>query len=402
MRPALWGAGLVVAALTLAAVVWSGFFRIPIAVSGQGIILAPAGIADVVANAPGQVRELAVQPGHEITEGAVVARISQPDVDLNLAVARGELEDARTFLNQLTDFHQRDVASRDAARAARARSLRERIEATKGRRDALIAQGRDLQQLVEKGLVRRDRLLDLNHEILIAEGQIADAEDELEAIASNAAIEATEEQRERLEAERRITEALRKVRSLTEQLERMGAVRSPFVGRVVESKVNVGQMVESGTPVITLERRDPEQTSRVPIVVTYVEAADGKKIQPGMEVEISPSTTTREEHGFIRGTVTHVSDVPASSAGMLRALQNDHLVQSFVQRLGAPFEVTVLPESHPDGSGRLMWSSQRPNPPRIESGTMAEVRITTRSNSLLSLAIPAFKYLGADPEDQTE
>ncbi len=37
-----------------------------------------------------------------------------------------------------------------------------------------------------------------------------------------------------------------------------------------------------------------------------------------MAVEISPSSTRREEHGVIRGRIERVADVPASSAGLLR------------------------------------------------------------------------------------
>lgn len=402
MRPALWWAGLFVGALTIAAVVWSAFFTIPVSVAGQGIILVPEGIVDVVANAGGQVQELSVATGQVVTTDMVVARLGQPDTELNLEVAIGELADARKFLAQLNDFHTRDVSSRNAARDARSRALRDRVQAMTERRDALVEQGKDIGRLVEGGSVPRDRLLNINHEILLTTGQISDAENELGTISTNSAIEATAEQRERLEAVRHFTEAERKVSTLTEQLARMETVRSPFAGRVIEAKVNVGQMVQPGTPVIAVERTKPGEVSAGRVVVAYVDAADGKKIRTGMPVEISPATTRREEHGFIRGTVTHVSDVPASSAGMLRALQNDRLVQTFLQTLGAPFEVTVSLDIDPTDSSQFAWSSQRTNPPSIDSGTMAEVRVTTRSSSLLSLAVPALKYMGIDAEDNRQ
>lgn len=401
MRPALWGAGLFVTALTIAAVVWSAFFTIPVSVAGQGIILAREGIVDVVANAGGQVQDLSVGTGDMVTAGMVVAKVSQPDTALNLAIAEGERADARKFLEQLVDFHARDIASREEARAGRTRTLRERVQAMSERRDALSTQRKDIDRLVESGVVPRDRLMSINQEILLTSGQISDAENELGTMAANAAIEATTEQRERLEAERRVTEAERKVASLKEQLARMEAVRSPFTGRVVEAKANVGQMVQPGTPVIAIERQKPGEASAGRVVVAYVGAADGKKISVGMPVEISPTTTRREEHGFIRGKVTHVSDVPASSAGMFRALQNDRLVQTFLQTLGAPFEVTVALETDPADPSRFLWSSQRADPPAIDSGTMVEVRITTRATSLLSLAVPALKYLGPDAEDSS-
>lgn len=394
MRPGLWFAGLFIAVIIAGGLVWSAFFTLPVSVNGQGILLSSGGVADVVANAGGQVHELAVAPGENVVPDMIVARISQPDVELELEVAKGQLADARKFRNELTRFQQQDLSTRDDAREARSASLGQRIAAMTERRDALVVQRDGLERLVGTGVVTRDRLMGANQEILVITSQISDAQDELASQRSSAAIETTAQERERLDANRAVTEAERKVTTLSEQLDRMGAVRSPFGGRVVEAKANVGQMVQSGTPILTLERALPGQSTPTPVVIAYVGAADGKKIQPGMAVEISPSTTRREEHGFIQGTVTHVSDVPASSAGMLRTLQNDRLVQTFVQALGAPFEVTIALKTEPADATRPVWSSPRPNPPEIDSGTMAEIRVTTRSTSLLALAIPALKYGG--------
>jgi HlyD family secretion protein len=394
MRPGTWFAGLLVVAVIVGGLVWSAFFTIPVSVNGQGILLSSGGVADVVANAGGQVHDLTVVPGDTVTPDMVVARISQPDVELELDVARGQLADARTFLDELVRFQEQDLSTRDAARQARSVSLNQRILAMTERRDALIEQREGLERLLGTGV----RLMGANQEILVINTQISEAQDELATLSSNAAIEATREERERLEANRAVAETQRRVTTLSAQLDRMGAVRSPFGGRVVEAKANVGQMVQAGTPVLTLERSLAGDSRPTPIVVAYVGAADGKKIVPGMAVEISPSTTRREEHGFIRGTVTYVSDVPASSAGMLRTLQNDRLVQTFVQSLGAPFEVTIALQTEPDDGARPMWSSPRPNPPQIDSGTMAEIRVTTRSTSLLALAIPALRYGGGETQ----
>jgi HlyD family secretion protein len=396
MRPGLWGAGLLLVAIIIGGLVWSAFFSIPVTVNGQGIFLSSAGVADVVANAGGQVHELAVSPGDFVEPDMVVARISQPDVELELAVAQGRLADAEQFRDELTRFQSQDLESRDAARTTRSASLENRIAALTERRDALIAQRNDLDGLVGSGVITRDRLMGLNQDILVINSQISEAADELSSLASTAAIETTASERERLDADRAVTEAQRQVTTLTEQLARMGVVRSPFGGRVVETKVNVGSMVQPGTPVLTIERQEANGAPSTPVVIAYVGAADGKKITPGMSVEVSPSTTRREEHGFIRGTVTAVSDVPASSAGMLRTLQNDRLVQTFIQSMGAPFEVTIALQTDAEDPNRLLWSSPRPNPPDVDSGTMAEIRVTTRTTPLLALAIPALRYAGGD------
>jgi HlyD family secretion protein len=396
MRPRMWGAGIFIVALLIGGAVWSAFFTIPVSVSGQGIVLAPGGVVDVVADAGGQIHQLTLIPGQSVTPGMVVAQINQPDVELELEVARGQFDDARAFQAELTAFQQRDVATRDSSRAARTASLDKRITAMSERRETLLVQRDGLEKLVDSGTVARDRVMNVSQDVLIINGQIADAEDERTTLFSNAAIEQTAEERERLEAARRVTEARRKVTTLEQQLERKGAVRSPFAGRVLEAKVNIGQMVQPGTSVLSIERTPGGDVSPTPVVIAYVSAVDGKKIEVGMPVEISPATTRREEHGFMLGRVIHVSEQPASSAGMLRTLQNDRLVQTFLGKLGAPFEVTIGLQTDPANGDAPLWSSRRAAPPKIDSGTLAEVRFTVRSTSLLALAIPALQY--SEPE----
>ena len=85
---------------------------------------------------------------------------------------------------------------------------------------------------------------------------------------------------------------------------------------------------------------------------------------------------------------------------MLKTLQNDRLVQTFQDGMGAPFEVTVAIDPDPARPDRPLWSSPRAHPPRIEPGTLAELRFTIRSGPLLALAIPALQYAGPDvPRD---
>lgn len=401
MRPSLWGTGLLLVALILGTLVWSAFFTVPVTVNGRGILLSARGVVDVVADAPGQIHELNARPGDAVTPGMVIARIDQPELRLQLSIARGELEDAQRFHTDLLGFQRRDAEARAAARTARLASLSGRLAALRERREALVEQRDGVERLVARGTMTRERLIAAAEAVLAVNGQIADAQDEMAALESEKAVKATQDEQARFDAERRVAEARRRVTALEERLDWMGAVRSPFDGRVVEAKANVGQVVQPGTPILTVERT-PNRTLAgtvdataplVPTVVAYVRAVDGKKLAPGMPVEVSPSTTRREEHGFLRGRVTDVGEIPASSDGMMRTLQNDRLVQSFVTELGTPFAVSVALDTDPAAPARPLWSSFRTAPPPLASGTLAEVRVTVRTAPLLALALPAVGVL---------
>ncbi|HAE47252.1 MAG TPA: hypothetical protein DCK97_07500, partial [Tistrella mobilis] len=112
MRPRLWAGGLFLVALILGALVWSALFRVPVSVTGQGILLAPGGMIDVVADAAGQVLALDAAPGTPVAEGAVVARIAQPDLELKRDIARAERADTLRFRDDLIRFQAADDANR--------------------------------------------------------------------------------------------------------------------------------------------------------------------------------------------------------------------------------------------------------------------------------------------------
>src|SRR5262249_37611233 len=131
----------------------------------------------------------------------------------------------------------------------------------------------------------------------------------------------------------RVQEAESKLQVLERRLEQTTVVRSPYTGRIIEYKADLGDSVHVGTPILAIELDD-----RPLVVALFTNALEGKKIQPGMTIEITPSTVKREEDGYLVGTVQDVSDFPTSEESMLVWLPNKILVQKLA-REGASFEV---------------------------------------------------------------
>ncbi len=316
--------------------------------------------------------------------------IDQSEVRLQLALAEGQASDAQRQRRELLDFHRREEAAAEAFRVARDAALQQNLQLLAERLDMMTQREDVLRGLSQQNLVNRDRALFARVEVFQVREQIAASRNERQQLILDQALKRTQRERETLEAERRADETTRQAEALRERLLRLGAVIAPFSGTVVEAKVNSGQVVTRGTPLLTIER-DPEGGRSAPVAVIYVSSQDGKRLTEGLRVEVSPSSTRREEHGFAFGRITRVAHVPASSAGLLRTLQNDQLVRNFTTALGTPFEVEVVLE--PDASTRsgLRWSTGRGPDFTIESGTLADADITIRSVRLMGLAFPAFR-----------
>lgn len=156
---------------------------------------------------------------------------------------------------------------------------------------------------------------------------------------------------------------------------------SPYRGRVVDLMINEGELLHRGSSIATIVDEDATLD-----LLLYLAPTEGKQVEPGMVVAVSPSTVPREEFGTIRGRIVHVSEYPKTRAGMLRDLQNEQLVDSLSSE-GAPIEVWVELETADTPSG-FEWSSGRgPNEP-VTSGTLARARVTTRELRPISLVFP--------------
>ena len=167
------------------------------------------------------------------------------------------------------------------------------------------------------------------------------------------------------------------------------SVISPYAGRVVERLVDVGSPIEKNAPLLSLEGLNAAGGVDLEAVV-YMAPADGKKIRPGMEVQVSPSTVRREEYGFMRGQVASVGQFPATPQGMLRVLGNSELVDA-LSAAGAPIEVRVKLLTDAANPGGYAWSSPSGPPTPVDSGTLCEASITLEQRRPIGLVIPALK-----------
>jgi len=392
MRPLTWVAGLAMVALLVLGLGWSSFVNVPITVASRGILTAPGGVIDIVSDTQGILGDLTVKVNDRITPGMVLAHVEQPDVRLELSAAEGTLKDAQGFLDQIRIDQEREQRALGEFRTGRDASLAENIRLLETQRAAVSGRIQALRGLSNQQIVTQDRVLSVNAEFISLEAQIAQANRERNQLALDEQTRRIQRERDELDATRRVAEATRAVANIRLRLDRLGVVRALYGGRIVELKANGGDAVQRGTPIMVVERID-KGASTIPVAIAYFSADDGKKIEAGQTVEISPVNTDREEDGFIRGRVLSISETPSSSEGMNRTLHNDQLVSTFSAGLGAPFEVHIALDTKPGDPTQLVWSTQDPPEADIEPGTLASISITVKSVRLITLVIPVVRRL---------
>lgn len=394
VKPASW---LIIAScllLLVAALIAGIFISVPSKVHGNGILLDAAGIKDVVATASGELRQILVHTGDRVKAGQVLASVAQPDLKQDLDNAKAELADAREQLQRTVALQESTSAQQDKFRVQQRENLKQSIQFGTERVGLLTERMRGIDDLTAKGLVVKQRLIDARNELAQASESLANSRSSLKQIEVEEDAQRTQREREKLGLELKVTSAERKLALIQERLGRVDVVTSAYNGVVGEIKRNDGEVIERGSAILSIVPDPVANPGGDPVAslvaTVYVDPADGKKIHPGMAVEVLPTTVKREETGFVRGKVTYVSQVPATAEGMVRVLQNRQLAQNLANG-GAPFEVRVELQADPHTKSGLAWSTSGGPDTTITSGSPTRAEIIVRSEPVLQMLVPATK-----------
>lgn len=374
-----------------AAIAWSMISNAPLKVAGDGILLSPGGVADIITPSQGYLARLLVAPGDVVKVGQPVAVLEQPDLEAQIGLKRLELEKLQDQKIRITSFLASERAARDLLIRERDAGLKGRIQSLR----LLEATTTDLlasqEALLTRGLITRERVLSTRSQLHQTQADRLQAETTLTQIATDEQLQATRSHREGLDIDMRIAAADRDLSALLADLARKTRVNAPQDGTVVEQAANVGELIRAGSPILRMLPSGTDETASL-VNLVYVARGEGKRIQPGMPAQIVPATVRVQRDGFIRGTVTSVSAIPASREGMLRLLKNSTLVDQLT-REGAPVAVTIALEVDPATPTGYAWSSgQGPSTP-IANGTLTTAQVIVGDIPILALVIPQSEYL---------
>lgn len=132
-------------------------------------------------------------------------------------------------------------------------------------------------------------------------------------------------------------------------------IYSPYTGIVTDLLVDAGSVVRSGDEICTI-RLDENRSDLTGIM--YVSVDKGKRLTPGMSVQLAPNGADVSQTGSLLGVVRSVSDYPVDQASMVRNLGNAQLAQTILQQVrNSVVEVRFdLVKNENDASGYL-WTS---------------------------------------------
>ena len=133
-------------------------------------------------------------------------------------------------------------------------------------------------------------------------------------------------------------------------------VYSDYDGIIDEVMVDEGSMISAGTPICSVritQNRD-DLTG-----LLYVPVDKGKRIAPGMSIQLAPNGVDVSQSGSLLGVVRSVSQYPVTIQGIQQHLGNAQLAQWILQAQNSSvMEVTFDLVKDPDSESGYLWTSQ--------------------------------------------
>lgn len=156
---------------------------------------------------------------------------------------------------------------------------------------------------------------------------------------------------------------------------------SSYNGKVSEVLTSVGSQLTTGASVAQLETDAPLEA------FAFVSLQDGKQLQPGMQIELSPSTAQAGQYGFLLGKVSYISDYPVSEQGLQSLLKNDELAKVILSN-GPVYEVQVNLTTDASTYTGFKWSASKGPQTILSSGTLCDARFVVGQVSPINLVLP--------------
>lgn len=132
-------------------------------------------------------------------------------------------------------------------------------------------------------------------------------------------------------------------------------IYSPQDGIVTDLPVREGSIVMAGNPVcrIRLQEDRGDLTG-----VFYVPVEKGKRMKPGMTMQLAPNGVDTSQSGSLIGIVRSVGEYPVTLESMRTTLGNDQLAQYFLQRMSSSLvEVRFELVRDEKSSSGYLWTS---------------------------------------------
>lgn len=352
-----------------AVVFWSIFGSIPVKLEGRGLVISSGGLFSIQSRGTGLVSNIYAPPGKMVEKGTLLAEMSDPEKEIQLASAEKTLKELEDNLKSLRAEVTRENAAIKEATDREIAAKKFAVEQMQNDIKINLSSIATKEKLVEQGLISQVEL-DRANEILISKR--IELETTLSSIATLKSKLVQGYRTEELKnKEMQVAQALASRNVLQSSIENL-KIYSYYRGKVLDWLVNIGDMIGPGTPLVWMEHIEPgfEDTQSV---LGFLPIEKGKKVKVGDPVEIELTTVNTSQYGYLEGVVKQISNYADSQKNVAKLIQNDGLAAYLTGNMPVVMQVTIELKKADTPSG-YQWTSGEGPDIKISTGTVSKIR----------------------------
>jgi HlyD family secretion protein len=445
VSPMNWIPLLAMGTLVAAGLTWSILGRIPITVEGRGVLVYPSRVLPLQFPATeGKLKTVNVRVGDLVKKGQVIATIDQDELQKQLQQQQNKLAElesqnlnANLLQEERRNLELRAIAQQRVSLQQRLRQAQSLSPIARDRDNSAIAQQRQnlqerlreaqafaptlkerlekLQKVRAEGAIPENLVIEARQAYTDSVARIADIKSQLKQLDVSqvqaqksysdnlSQITDIQTQLKQLDTQEKalteqnfqtsanrtneIQDLKRNIAQLKQRLAGISDIKSDRTGKILELNVNSGQIIAPGSRIGTIQIEEP---SAKLLAVTYLPVSEGKKVQKGMKLQITPTTVKREQYGGIIGTIKNVSDFPTTKEAAINLVGNPDIVNSLVTS-EAQIEITAELQPNKNTPSGYQWSSSNGPQLQMTSGTTTSVRVTIDEQAPITFALPILK-----------
>jgi HlyD family secretion protein len=385
-----WFALYGIAGMLAIGIIWCFMGRIPEVVKGEGMLLQPEGVTEIIVNGTGILSKINVKEGDVVKKGDVLARLSIPEMEIQISNAQKNILESKEYFNNLNNFDEKDISMRQnllsKKEALQNNTMKSNEQLLQFYKDKITSQ----EALLKDGLITKETILNTRNQYFQLQQQQDGLKNEMVSVGLDMFQNINQKETELKNMRQKLNESERNMQQLKTMYALMSTIYSTATGTVIEILANQGNLLTPGTTLMRIEQTHETESLECNI---YVRSTEGKRVVPGMKVKISPSTVEVEEYGFIVGTVTYVSQYPASFQGMVRILGNKDITQAFMTQGAPPISIRVSLDKSKDTYSGYQWTSGSGPQTKIKTGTICTAKIEVNSKRPIELLFIKFDKL---------
>ena len=121
-------------------------------------------------------------------------------------------------------------------------------------------------------------------------------------------------------------------------------------------------------------------------MLAVISAEDAGKLKEGMEVQVSPSTASRDSYGYIVGEIESISQYPVSQEDVEAILHNQQLTEMILPS-GVGIQVVIQLERDSATESGLLWSSEKGGGAALKKGITGTAMIILKNQKPIELIL---------------